>query len=160
MNKISQNRTKDHSGFSLIELLVICSVSFILLAASVPSIQKSLLAYRLESAASLLSAQLTEAKLTAIKHNRPAFLKINTVDRQGEIWTTDPNGYLIRVSIVTLMAGGIDVDATSPLQVDFTSLGRNPAGSSVIKFSISGTSYCKGVTVNQVGNITVNPTCP
>jgi len=150
---------KDEKGFSIIELIIVCLVIAILMTASIPTMQRSLQLYRLETVSGLLSNRLTEAKLTAVKYNRAAWLQVNTTNRTLEVFTTDSSG-TIRVGTVVPIPSGVSINTTAATQVTFTSLGRNQsASSSVIKFSLSGTSNCKSITISAIGNIAITTGC-
>jgi prepilin-type N-terminal cleavage/methylation domain-containing protein len=155
---INKNPIKNEKGFSLIELIIVCLVISILATASIPSIQRSLQLYRLESAAGLLANRLTEAKLTAIKRNRAASLQINSTRKTLEVWTTNESGQSIRTGQTIPIPSDISIVSGSPSSVSFGSLGRNQANTnSVIRFNLPNTSYCRSVTVSAIGNITTAP---
>ncbi len=145
-------------GFSLIELIIVLLVISIIAVAAFPQIQQTLRLYRVESAAGLLSNRLTEARLTAIKHNRPAWLEINTIEKTLEVWTTNQNNEPIRANLAVPISEDVSVISGSPLRVTFNSLGRNQANSNVaIKLKLSKTNFCKAVSVSVAGSITTAP---
>lgn len=149
---------RKEEGFSLIEILVVLLVAAIIIVAAIPQIQQSLRLYRVESAAGLLANRLTDARLTAIKHNRAAWLEINSTNRTLEVWTTDASNQLVRKSQLISIPGEVTIVSGSPSRVTFNSLGRNQANANVvIKFQLTNTSFCKSVTVSAVGNITSAP---
>jgi prepilin-type N-terminal cleavage/methylation domain-containing protein len=149
---------KGQTGFSLIEVIIVVLIISILVVAAIPQVQRNLQLYKLESATGLLSNRLTEARLTALKHNRPAWLEINSVDKTLEVWTTNETAQPIRAKLAVTIPDNISIDSASPSRVTFTSLGRNQSNSSnVIKFKLANTNFCKSVTVSAVGNITSSP---
>src|SRR5688500_11872696 len=93
------NLTKKQNGFSLVEILIVLLIISILVVAALPQVQQTLRLYRVESAAGLLSNRLTEARLTAIKNNRPAWLEINSNEKMLEVWTTNQNNQPIRTNL-------------------------------------------------------------
>lgn len=152
------NINKGQNGFSLIEVIIVVLIIAILVVAALPQVQRNLQLYKLESAAGLLSNRLTEARLTALKHNRPAWLEINSVDKTLEVWTTNESAQPIRAKLAVTIPDSVSIDTTSPSRVTFTSLGRNQANASnVIKFKLANTTFCKSITVSAVGNITLSP---
>lgn len=145
-------------GFSLIELIIVLLVISIVAVAAFPQIQQTLRLYRVESAAGLLSNRLTEARLTAIKHNRLAWLEINNVEKTLEVWTTNQNNQPIRENLSVPLSEDVTIVSGSPSRVTFTSQGRNQANSNVaIKLKLTKTSFCKAVTVSVAGSITTAP---
>ena len=156
--KINKNPIKNEKGFSLIELIICLLVISILVTASIPSIDRNLQLYRLESATGLLANRLTEARLTAIKRNRAASLQVNSTARTLEVWTTNESGQAIRATLTVPIPSNVSIVSGSVSTVSFNSLGRNQANSdSVIRFNLPNTSFCRSVTVSAVGNITTAP---
>lgn len=150
--------TKKQKGFSLIEALIVLLVISILVVAALPQVQQTLRLYRVETAAGLLSNRLTEARLTAIKNNRPAWLEINNTQKTMEIWTTNQNNQPIRSTLAVSISDDITIVSGSPSRVTFNSLGRNQANADVvIKFKLTKTNFCRAVTVSAAGNITTAP---
>ncbi len=149
---------KKQNGFSLIEVIIVLLIMAILVVAALPQIQRNLQLYRLETATGLLSNRLTETRLTAIKHNRAAWLEINSAARTLEVWTTDAANQPVRAKISLSISDNVSIDSASPARVTFNSLGRNQANTSnVIRFRLANTNFCKAVTVSAVGNITSAP---
>jgi Tfp pilus assembly protein FimT len=150
------NQISKESGFSLIELIIILLIIAIVSVAAIPQIQQSMRLYRVESAAGLLSNRLNEARLSAIKHNRAAWLEINTTDRMLEVWTTNNNNQPINTTVKVPIPSDVSIVAGSPSRVTFNSLGRNQANANaVIKFRLTNTNFCKSVSISAVGNITM-----
>ncbi len=159
MNKHDKlNIFKEQKGFSLIEIIIVLLIISILIVAAIPQIERNLQLYRVESAMSLLSNRLTEARMTAVKHNRAAWLEINNVNKTFEVWTTNELNQPIRSTIPVTISNNVSFDAASPSRITFNSLGRNQANaSSVIKLKLINTNFCKSITVSAVGNITSAP---
>jgi len=154
-NKKKIKKNKKQNGFSLIEVIIVLLVISILVVAAIPQVQRNLQLYRLESATGLLANRLTEARMTALKHNRPAWLELNVTGKTIEVWTTNETAQPIRAKVALLIPDNISIDSASPSRVTFTSLGRNQANaSSVIQFRLANTNFCKSVTISAVGNIT------
>ena len=158
MEALYKYKFKNQKGFSLPEVLIVLLIIAILVVAAIPQIQRNLQLYRLESAAGLLSNRLTEARLTAVKHNRAAWLEINGISRTLDVWTTNAANQPIRAKQSLTIPDSISIVSGSPSRVTFNSLGRNQSNSiNVIKFQLLNTNVCKSVTVSAVGNITSAP---
>ncbi|HXG85499.1 MAG TPA: prepilin-type N-terminal cleavage/methylation domain-containing protein [Pyrinomonadaceae bacterium] len=143
------------NGFSFIEVIIVLLIISILVVAAIPQAQRNLQLYRLESATGLLSNRLTEARLTAVKYNRAAWLEINGTNRTLEVWTSNELNQPIRAKLAVTIPDSVSIDSGSPSRVTFTSLGRNQSNTvNVIKFKLTNTNFCKLVTVSSVGNIT------
>jgi prepilin-type N-terminal cleavage/methylation domain-containing protein len=153
-----QNQPALHhmKGFTLLEVLIVVLIIAVLVVSAVPQAQQSLNLYRVESSAGLLSNRLAEARLTAIKYNRSAWLEIDRSAKTFEVWTTDENNKSIRTKLAVAIPSNVAIDPGSPDRITFNSLGRNQANSNVIvKFSLAKTNFCKAVTVSAVGSIKV-----
>jgi len=152
-NKFIFNKNID--GFSLIEVLIVLIIIAILVVAALPQIQQSLRLYRVETASGLLANRLTEARLTAIKYNRAAWLEINTTSKSFEVWTTDKNNQPVRTRLAVPISDDVSIVSGSPSRITFNSLGRNQSNSNeIIKFKLANSSFCRQVSVSIVGNIT------
>ncbi len=155
VQKQCAGRFQKNEGFSHIEILIVLLILSIIFVAAIPQMQQNLRLYRIESATGLLVHSLTETKLTAIKHNRNAWLEINTAERKLEIWTTNQNNNPIRTNLDVMIPPEVALVAASPKQVTFNSLGRNQPNSMVVmKFQLTNTNFCKAITVSAVGNFT------
>lgn len=154
--KIQENTGQ--KGFGLIEVIIVLLIISILIVAAIPNTMRNLQLYRLETASGLLSSRLIEAKLTAVKHNRAAWLEINQTSKMLEIWTTNELNQPIRSKLGVAIPDSVSVDSTSPSRITFNSLGRNQANTnSTVIFRLANTSFCKSITVSGVGNITSAP---
>jgi prepilin-type N-terminal cleavage/methylation domain-containing protein len=153
-----QNQPVLHSmkGFTLLEVLIVVLIISVMVVSAVPQVQQSLSLYRVESAAGLLSNRLAEARLTAIKYNRPAWLEINSANKTFEVWTTDANNKPIRTRLAVSLPSDVTIASGSPTRIAFNSLGRNQSNSNVVvKFHLVKTNFCKAINVSAVGNIKV-----
>ncbi len=155
-NKIKE--IKGQKGFGLIEIIIVLLIISILAVAAIPQIERNLQLYRVESVMNLLSNRLTEARLTAVKHNRAAWLEIDNTNKTLEVWTTNELNQPIRAKLPVTIPNNVLFDASSPSRITFTSLGRNQANAnSVVKLQFGNTNFCKTITVSAVGNITSAP---
>jgi prepilin-type N-terminal cleavage/methylation domain-containing protein len=158
MKMLYKNKIRNQKGFSLPEIMIVLLIIAILVVSAIPQIQRNLQLYRLESVTGLLSNRLTETRLTAVKHNRSAWLQINATDKRLEVWTTNELNQPIRAKLDLAIPDNISIGADSPSRVTFNSLGRNQSNASnIIKFKLPNTNFCKSVTVSAVGNVTSAP---
>lgn len=149
-----KSRASCNTGFSLVEVLIVLLVISILVVAAAPQITQSLRLYRLESSSGLLANRLSEARLTAIKYNKSAWLEIDATNRKMEIWTTDQNNQPIRTKLAVPIPADVSIVSGSATRVTFNSLGRNQANTNVVvSMTLARTNFCKSVTVSAVGNI-------
>jgi prepilin-type N-terminal cleavage/methylation domain-containing protein len=151
---------KRADGFSLIELLIVFLVIAILAVVSVPMISKNLQLYRAESAVGMVSNRLSEARLTAIKRNRPVWLKADPANNSLNIESTDDSGNVITVSPPMFLPDDTSIASGSPVVTTFTSLGRVQSGSTTkTSLNFPAISRCNEIQVSSVGKISV-ASCP
>ena len=79
-------------GFSLVELLIVCALLAIIAAIAIPNITQANANYKLDSAGHTVASLLQEARMQAVKTNRPTYTKY---DVNGMVYVTgDPTtGY-------------------------------------------------------------------
>lgn len=69
--KMTENRTRRSTGFSLIEILIAIAIAFIVAAIAVPAFMQSYRTYQLNSAASQVEMMFKYTRLEAIRLNTP-----------------------------------------------------------------------------------------
>jgi prepilin-type N-terminal cleavage/methylation domain-containing protein len=155
MKALFKDKLKNQRGFSLIEVLIVLLIISILVVAAIPQIQQNLQMFRLETVAGLLSNRLSETRLTAVKHNRAAWLEINSTNKRLEVWTTNELNQPIRAKLDVTIPDNVLIVSGSATRVTFNSLGRNQANTTnTVMFKLPNINFCKSVTVSAVGNVT------
>ena len=150
----SKKRVNSQTGFSLIELIIVVLVVAILATLALPSIQRTLQLYRLETGTSYIIHRLTETRLAAIKRNRDTWLEINSTNRTFTLKSTNDAGQQISLGFPTSLPEGVQLNG-APNSVIFTSLGRNRAnGNTHIKLKLTASNGNKTINVSTTGNIT------
>lgn len=149
---------KNEKGLSLIEITIVVVLVLIIAVASIPQISRTLELYNFDASVGLLSNRLMETRLTAIKHNRPAWLEINRASGNLRIFTTNDADQTIQKKLTMKVPRDISVDPASSSVVTFTSLGRNQANTdSLVIFRTGNNRYCKAVVISAVGNMSTTP---
>jgi prepilin-type N-terminal cleavage/methylation domain-containing protein len=142
-------------GFSLIELIIVVLVVALLATLALPSVQRTMQLYRLETGTSYILHRLTEARLTAIKRNRDSWLEINQANKTLTLKSTNDAGQQISLGYPTFLPEGIQFNGATPDSVIFTSLGRNRAnGITQIKLKLAAANKNKTINIGITGNIT------
>jgi prepilin-type N-terminal cleavage/methylation domain-containing protein len=156
MYKIEQGRKKNSQrGFSLIELIIVVLIIAILAMLALPSIQRTLQLYRLETGTSYIAHRLTEARLAAIKRNRDSWLEIDVANRKLTLKSTNDAGQQISLGFPTYLPDGVQFNGTTPNAVIFTSLGRNRANAiTQINLRLAAANRNKTIKIGTTGNIT------
>ena len=79
----------EQKGFSLIELLIVCTLLVIIAAIAVPNITQANANYKLDAAGHSVASLLQQARMQAVKTNQPAYVNYNA---SGMVYvTSDPS---------------------------------------------------------------------
>jgi prepilin-type N-terminal cleavage/methylation domain-containing protein len=175
---IKRLATKE-SGFSLLEVTVVCLVAGIILAIATPKITRAMREYRLNVTVRQLSDLMQKAKAQAVAENRKASLVVDSANRKVGLIVYDENQTIIRTEYVPLPQGvtfvrpanltqpitGAPIDkdisfpaqngSTTVFQQDFTSRGFPSvatAGAINTIYFGDGTNY-RALTLTSVGGI-------
>lgn len=74
------------NGFSMLELLIVCTLLAIIAAIAVPNITQANANYKLNAAGHSIAGLLQQARMQAVKTNQPAYAKYDTT---GMVYVTD-----------------------------------------------------------------------
>jgi type IV fimbrial biogenesis protein FimT len=85
--------TKDSSGFSFMELMVVIAMIGILSAVALPGLLRALPEQRLKNAARNLYADMQRARLLAVRENRPISVRFNNGDNFYYFDDNDDSGF-------------------------------------------------------------------
>jgi prepilin-type N-terminal cleavage/methylation domain-containing protein len=152
----SRKKTNSQIGFSLIELIIVVLVIAILGMLALPSIQRTLELYRLESGSSYIVHRLTEVRLAAIKRNRDSWLEIDQANRTLTLKSNNDAGQQISLGFPTYLPEDIQFVGVTPGSVAFTSLGRNRANvNTQIKLKLAAANRFKTISIGATGRITI-----
>jgi type IV fimbrial biogenesis protein FimT len=133
-------------GFSLIEMMIVVTISFILFAFAAPLFGEYTTNTRVRAAAEALQADLVLARTEALKRNRPVSLLYGPTN--AIVQTTDPNtGALIEVRNRELAEeGGVDFVSSNAIPstgIAFDALGRASAGALTITMQKTSKGTCE-----------------
>jgi prepilin-type N-terminal cleavage/methylation domain-containing protein len=82
----------DESGFSMIELMIVCVIMVIIAGIAVPNIFQTYRNYQLDSAGHSVASLLQQARIQAVKTNLPAYANFtNAASGNMAFVTNDPN---------------------------------------------------------------------
>ncbi len=149
---------RNQRGFSLVELVVAVTVILILTAIAIPNINQTMESYRLETSASAIVGKLMDARINAIKRNRPAWLAINLAAGSSQVQIANPAPPPPAANLGTLELlprGLVFVNPPTPAQITFDSLGRIVAPQTV-RLQVVRSGQQKTITVSPTGKVTVN----
>jgi prepilin-type N-terminal cleavage/methylation domain-containing protein len=102
--KTEAHAMKTHqSGFSMVELMIVCVVMLIIAGIAVPNIFQTFRSYQLDAAGHSVASLLQQARIQAVKTNLPAYANFtNAASGNIAFVTNDPNN-------TTYVAGEPDV---------------------------------------------------
>lgn len=99
-------------GFSLLELLIVCTLLVIIAAIAIPNITQANANYKLDAAGHSIASLLQEARMQAVKTNQPAYAKY---DANGTVFvTSDPNAAYAPGNPDVALPGGLVFQTTPP----------------------------------------------
>lgn len=81
---------RQESGFSLIELMIVCVVMLIIAALAIPNIFRTYQNYQLDSAGHSVSSLLQQARMQAVKTNQPVYVNTTATVPNMVFITDDP----------------------------------------------------------------------
>ena len=164
---LSNNRGSGERGVSLIEGVVVFCIIAVVLAFSIPALNRSIKAYNLRSAANHMAERMTAVRALAIAKNRNVTFSLNRETNRygfdftgpegdGAPDTTDPDDPTVNYYFETLAS---DIIATFPnnqsIKISFNSRGEMPIGSTEQAIALQSYGGKAAVRVNLRGRITV-----
>ena len=117
--------------------------------------------YRLEGTTAVIAVKLSDARINAIKRNRPVWMEITFSDRQARVQTIDPvmPGYNIDVSDPVFLSNELNFDdsgGTGLWRLTFDSVGR-PTAPSTLTLIGPSTGNRFDIAVSATGRIRTGP---
>jgi prepilin-type N-terminal cleavage/methylation domain-containing protein len=155
-------------GWTLLELMAVVAVIGVMLGLSLPSIQNTILAYRLSAAASSAAAAIQQTRFQAIKVGCKYTIAFTTGSNTYQVQTEDISGTPpvcaasftnAGSAIPWTSAGSIRVTSSPTLLFDPGGIvytqGSPPVMCTPCSVQVSNGSATKTVTISGVGNVKV-----
>lgn len=152
-----QRFSSGESGFSLVEILVVVAVVTIVAAITIPGVMGHLRVYRLDTAVSIISNKVREARMDAIKRNRVSTLRLDLAARTAQIRSTDNAGLEIDVGFPQRLPQNVILNAVGTVNISFDSLGRLPAGAQTFTIQETNSTMRKNISISPAGRVIVGP---
>ena len=149
------NPSKREKGFSLPEIMIVVLTIGIIATLALPGSIRTLQLYRLDTSVSVIGSKLMETRMSAIKRNRTAWLRIDKTTRTFQIRTTNAAGQTIDVGYPESFPQGMNLDASDSVEISFDSLGRSSAGTQSVTILESNSNKRKVISVSPAGKISV-----
>ncbi len=147
-------KNNNHNGFSVIELIIIILIISILSALALPSVQRNLQLFRLETGSGSISSLLALARMEAIKRNREVTVVINEDKKTAILKSKNHRNEEVSLTENIRLSDDISFLTTGNNSVTFTSLGRNKtSGESNLYIRLIGTNKQRRIKVSSVGQI-------
>lgn len=144
-------RGRAAAGFSLTELLVVVAIALIVGAIGVPQVTEGMRRHRAQASATMIAGKLTEARINALKRNRPTWLLVDAGARTVQVQTVGAGGP-VNLGDPGMLSQGVTFVA-APAQVDYDSMGRTTA---VQTIQVASGAVTRTVTVRLTGAATIN----
>jgi Tfp pilus assembly protein FimT len=152
----SKNR-KNEVGVSLIEIVIVLSVSLVLSAIALPNITGTMAVRHLNATVTMVSGKVMQARMTAIKRNKTTWLRISPTNRTVKLQTTDTAGNTIDLTPTANFSNQVSLAGSTDIDIAFDSMGRPTTGAQTINFTATG-SKSKNITISSVGKTTMGNT--
>lgn len=148
----TRHRGRETAGFTLLELLLVVAIMVIIGGIALPSVTEGMRRHRLQASASMIAGKLTEARINALKRNRPTWLLVEPDARQVRVQTLDAGGSVVDLGVPGALSEGVDFGA-APNQVAYDSMGRLTAVQSI---AVTSNGQARTVTVRLTGAATLD----
>lgn len=143
---------RHHAGFTLLELLLVVATTIIIGGIGLASVTEGMRQHRLQASASMIAGKLTEARINALKRNRPTWLLIDAAAGRVRVQTLDGGGATVNLGEPGDLSRGIVFGAT-PNRVDYDAMGRTTP---VQTIAVNADGQARTVTVGLTGAATIN----
>ena len=164
MKNIIPNRSSNQRGFSLVELVIVIAIMLVLSAITVPSVVRSMNAYRLNVATTALQNIVETTRFNAVRRNTFVSLRQTVVAGQPAFYVDLGGGPYVATDPVFLLPNYIQVSPAGAPAASTTGLPNTAAlGGGCITFNSRGVvdyTTCGGgvpsVWFISLGSTTVN----
>jgi prepilin-type N-terminal cleavage/methylation domain-containing protein len=145
------------AGFTLLELMLVVSIGLTITAIAVPNLVSVNTSQRLATATSTVTAKVHEARVNALKQNRPAWVHIDGAARTVQVQTTAVGGAVVEIGGTQYMPRGVTFGTGAAVAtLTFDSLGRPVNPPQTIQLLYPGSGLTRTITVTATGRVTVN----
>ena len=139
MKKMTPNRSSNQRGFSLVELVIVVAIMLVLSAITVPSVVRSMSAYRLNVATTALQNIVESARFNAVRRNTFVSLRQTAVGGQPAFYVDLGGGAYVATDPVFILPNYIQVAPAGAPAASTTGLPNTAAlGGGCITFNARG----------------------
>jgi Tfp pilus assembly protein FimT len=142
-------------GFSVTEFLIASSTLLVLGIMVLPMTMSQIRLQRLNTSVATITGKLDEARMTAVKRNRSAWLFLDRDAKTAQIRSTDSGGATVNIGNPVQFSDGLSLDGTTSIQITFDSMGNLVAGANSFELVDTSTTKRKAISVSAAGKVTV-----
>lgn len=145
------------AGFTLLEMMLVVALGITVAAIAVPNLVSINYTYRIATASTTVTAKVHQARVNALKQNRPAWVRIDGAARTVQVQTTGAGGAPVDIGGAEYMPRGVTFGTgNAVVTLTFDSMGRpvNPPQTIQLLYPTSGLT--RTITVASTGRVTVN----
>ena len=141
------------AGFSLAETLVAVAILALIIGIALPNVAGVMESNKLQASTAMLASKLGEARINALKRNRPVWLKVDAGRGRVMVQTSGSGGTTLDIGAPGLLPSGVAF-VQPAVDVQFDSVGRpsNPPPR-MLTVEIVGTGARRSVNVSPAGVI-------
>ena len=150
-------------GWTLVELMMVVAIIGVIVKISVPSIQNTILAYRLSAASASVSAAIQQTRFQSITIGCPYTITFTAGSSTYQVQTQALSGTPpvcaasfsnVGSAVAWTSGGGVSLSPSTTLQ--FNANGIVTATTGTLSFTLSnGSAATRTITVSGVGNVKV-----
>ena len=147
----------------MVELLIVVFILLVLMAAALPSVNRTIQLWRLETSTAMVVAKIADARMNSIKRNRPSWLLMTAGAGTVQVQSTNPATNLpMNIGAAEQVRRGVTLVA--PPNLTFDSLGwPMPAAAQTIclRNAANAGNDRKNINISVTGRVTVTnlPCC-
>jgi len=148
---------RSSAGFTLLEMMLVAALGITVAAIAVPNLVSINYSYRIATASTTVTAKMHQARINALKQNRPVWLLVDGAARTVQVQTAAAGGAVTNIGGAEFMPQGVTFGTgTAVVTVSFDAMGRpvNPPQS--IQLLYPGSGLTRTITVASTGRVTVN----
>lgn len=150
-------RITTSAGFTLLELMLVVALGITVAAIAVPNLVSVNSSYRLATASTTVTAKVHQARINALKQNRPVWLQVDGGARSVQVQTAAAGGGVTNIGGAEFMPQGVTFGTgNAVVTVSFDSMGRPVNPPQTIQLLYPGSGLTRTITVASTGRVTVN----
>ena len=150
-------RVASSAGFTLLEMMLVVAIGITIAAVAVPNLVSVNYSYRLATASTTVTAKVHQARVNALKQNRPVWLQVDGGARTVQVQTAAPGGGVTNIGGAEYMPQGVTFGTgNAVVNVTFDSMGRPVNPPQTIQLLYQGSGLTRTITVASTGRVTVN----